>query len=45
MLLWNVVTMFDVVVVHYGELGLKGKNRTFFEKTLQKKSQDCSEFI
>jgi thiamine biosynthesis protein ThiI len=28
--------MFEVIVVHYGEIGLKGKNRTFFERVLEK---------
>ena len=26
----------DVILCHYGEIGLKGKNRGFFEKKLQK---------
>ena len=26
--------MFNSVVVHYGEIGIKGKNRSFFEKKL-----------
>jgi thiamine biosynthesis protein ThiI len=28
--------MFEVIVVHYGEIGLKGKNRTYFERVLEK---------
>src|SRR3989339_675956 len=28
--------MFNYIIVHYGEIGLKGKNRPFFEKKLVK---------
>ena len=26
--------MYNSIVVHYGEIGIKGKNRSFFEKKL-----------
>ena len=26
--------MFNSIIIHYGEIGIKGKNRSFFEKKL-----------